>query len=132
MEIKNIELALVGNFLNSLTLPAKVSRARTKLVNNIQERLTDYNESRNDIFKAHEGVVDDKTGVVDFPEGEKETAMSELTDLANETAIIKATYKEQFSTLKAYFEDWDGEVSAENANAYDVFFDALELEGANG
>ncbi|MFL1695607.1 hypothetical protein ACJQWY_02160 [Weissella kandleri] len=128
MQIKNNELVLVGNFLNSLTLPAKVSRARTKLVKTLQERLTEYNDARQEIIKDHNGDINEKTGVVTFPDKEKDAANSEVYDLDNETPIIQAAYNEQFSTLKAYFEDWDGEVSAENANAYDVLFDALEVD----
>ncbi|QIL50518.1 hypothetical protein G7084_03825 [Weissella coleopterorum] len=129
MEIKNSELVLVGIFLVGLTLPAKVSRARTKFVKALTERVNEYNESRQEIFKSHTALIDDKTGKVTYPEGGQELADKELIDLANETPIIQATYKEQINTLKAYFKDWDGDVSAENASAYDVFFDALELEG---
>lgn len=132
MQIKNSELVMVGNFLAGLTLPAKVSRARTKLIPLIQARIEEYNESRQDIIKDHNGITDTKTNLVNFKDDkENAAAISEINELENETALIQPTYKEQFNTLKAYFGEWNGEVSSENANAYNVFFDALELEEEN-
>lgn len=129
MQIKNSELVMVGNYLVGLTLPAKVSRARTKLVKLLSEQVDEYNESHNDIIKEHNGVINDETGDVYFKDDkDKVAALSEINELKNETALIQPTYKEQFNTLKAYFDEWDGDVSSDDAIAYDVFFDALELE----
>lgn len=128
MQIKNKQLVAVGNYLASLTLPANVSRARTKLIATINSRLQDYNNERQKLIAAHHGVNDDTTNLVTFPSVEENNkAVSEMNELDNETAIIQPLYAEQFEILKKYFASYDGEVVPEQAEAFDALYDALDI-----
>lgn len=131
MHVKNHDLAVIGNFLVKLSLPANVSRARTKLVKEIDQQLAEYNEARQEMFRAHDGQLNETTGNIEFSDSEtEELAVSDLTELADETAIIQPKYAEQLDTLKAYFNDWNEKISGDDALAFDVFFDALnEADG---
>lgn len=126
MHVKNHDLAIIGNFLVKLALPANVSRARTKLVKEIEQQLAEYNQERQTIFREHDGRLNEETGNIEFLDDEaQKTAVNELNSLANETALIQPKYAEQLDTLKAYFNDWNEKISGEDAIAFDVFFDAL-------
>lgn len=127
MIFKNEELIPVGNFLKNLTLPAQVSRGRTKLLTAIQNSVTDLASSERELVSEFGGVVDDKGNVIwenDIPveyHKEHNVLLKEEVNIdINQPTLIKA--------LKDFFINWNEEIKPEDADVFDVLYDALEQQ----
>lgn len=133
MNFRNVELVSVGNFLQSLTLPAQVSRARTKLVVKLQENVKELAGAERQLVTDFGGEVTQQ-GQVSWPvdENGNQSIPSGYNDehavLLNEQVTIELNQPTLMNALKEYFAEWDGEVDPQYAEAFDVFFDALETE----
>lgn len=133
MNFRNVELMPVGNFLQSLTLPAQVSRARTKLVVKLQENVKELAGAERQLVTDFGGEVTqqgqvswsaDENGNQLIPNGYND----EHAVLLNEQVTIELNQPTLMNALKEYFAKWDGEVDPQYAEAFDAFFDALETE----
>ncbi len=129
MKIKNLELFPLINFLEKVDTSAKASRARTKLVKRLRNWGDEYTESQKQIVLENGGEVDEN-GSVSFIGHEENIpkTSAERTELSLETVNISEDFDGQFKSLKTFFEDWDGVVSAVDASAYDTLLDILEDE----
>lgn len=127
MNFKNVELVSMGNFVQSLTLPAQVSRARTKLVAKLQESVKELAESERALVSDYGGQVNDQ-GQVTWNNGVPDEYNTEHAVLLNEQITIELNQPTLMNALKEYFAKWDGEVDPQYAEAFDAFFDALETE----
>lgn len=129
MKIKNLELFPLINFLEKVDMSAKASRARTKLVKRLRTWGDEYTESQKQIVLENGGVVDEN-GSVSFVGKEENIpkTSAERTELSLETVNISEDFDGQFKSLKEFFEDWDGVVSAMDAPAFDKLLDILEDE----
>lgn len=127
MIFKNEELMPVGNFLKNLTLPAQVSRGRTKLLTAIQNSVNDLASSERELVSEFGGVADDKGNVtwengipVDYREEHNVLLKEEVSIDINQPTLIKA--------LKDFFINWNEEIKPEDADVFDVLYDALEQQ----
>lgn len=130
MKIKNLEIFPLINFLEKVDdMSAKASRARTKLVKRLRNWGDEYTESQKQIVVENGGVVDEN-GSVSFVGHEENIpkVSTERTELSLETVTVNEDFDGQFKSLKTFFEDWNGVVSAMDAPAYDRLLDILEDE----
>lgn len=110
-------------------MSAKASRARTKLVKRLRAWGDEYTESQKQIVLENGGVVDED-GSVSFVGHEENIpkTSAERTELSLEIVNVSEDFDGQFKSLKTFFEDWDGVVSAVDSSAYDTLLDILEDE----
>lgn len=128
MNFRNVELMLVGNFLQSLKLPAQVSRARTKLVVKLQEAVKELAEAERQLVSDFGGQVTEQ-GQVTWTDGKMPDGYNdEHAVLLKEQVTIELNQPTLMNALKEYFAKWDGEIDPQYAEAFDAFFDALETE----
>lgn len=127
MIFKNEELMPVGNFLKNLTLPAQVSRGRTKLLTAIQNSVNDLASSERELVSEFGGVADDKGNVtwengipVEYREEHNVLLKEEVNIDINQPTLIKA--------LKDFFINWNEEIKPADADVFDVLYDALEQQ----
>lgn len=130
MKFKNSEIFPTMNFLSNIDMTAKASRARTKLIKRLVTWGDEYVESQKQIVEENGGVVDSK-GNVDFSGNEVnlDKATIDRIELSNETINVQEDFDGQFSYLRDFFDEWDGEVSNIDALTYDLFLDKLEQKG---
>lgn len=131
MNLTNKELVPVGNFLQSLTLPAQVSRARTKLVASLNVALQDLAESEKQLVADFNGEVNDQ-GQINWPDGIAPVEYhTEHAVLLDEEITIELNQPTLMKALKEYFAEWNEDIDPQYAEAFDAFFDALETEQEN-
>lgn len=128
MKLKNYQIYTVGNYLQSLTLPAQVSRAKTKLIAKMNDVLRNQSEDEQELLKQFNAAQTDQGW--DFGTAENKQAYeSELDKLKNEIVVISISeYPTLEQALKDYFKTYDGDIAPEYADAFDAFYDALEIE----
>lgn len=131
MNLTNKELVPVGNFLQSLTLPAQVSRARTKLVASLNAALQDLAESEKQLVADFNGEVNDQ-GQINWSDGVAPIEYhTEHAVLLDEEVTIELNQPTLMKALKEYFAEWNEDIDPQYAEAFDAFFDALETEQEN-
>ncbi|MFC6178098.1 hypothetical protein ACFQGR_01555 [Weissella sagaensis] len=128
MNFKNAELIQIGNFLQTLTLPAQISRARTKLVKSLNDSLKELSEGERQLVTDFGGEVTEQ-GQISWTDGVVPDGYNdEHAVLLNEQVTIELNQPTLMNALKEYFAKWDGEIDPQYAEAFDAFFDALETE----
>lgn len=131
MNLQNKALVPVGNFLQSLTLPAQVSRARTKLVASLNAALQDLAESEKQLVADFNGEVNHQ-GQINWSDGIAPVEYhNEHTVLLDEEVTIELNQPTLMKALKDYFAEWNEDIDPQYAEAFDAFFDALETEQEN-
>lgn len=131
MNLTNKELVSVGNFLQSLTLPAQVSRARTKLVASLNTELQNLAESEKQLVADFNGEVNDQ-GQINWSDGIAPVEYyNEHTVLLDEEVTIELNQPTLMKALKDYFAEWNEDIDPQYAEAFDAFFDAIETEEEN-
>jgi|SRR5699024_3516993 len=111
LEFSNLKLKAISDFLYSLELTGRFSRARQKLNKAVVEKLNEFSN--------------------DFMELEHDLSGDELTkaklELASETAVVDVSeYESIMNHLYASLTDYDKELSGEDAESYDLILDELE------
>lgn len=110
-KFSNLKLKAISDFLYSLELTGRFSRARQKLNKAVVEKLNEFSN--------------------DFMELEYDLSGDELTkaklELASEVAIVDVSeYEGIMNRLYAALIDYDKELSGEDADSYDLILDELE------
>lgn len=111
LKFSNLKLKAISDFLYSLELTGRFSRARQKLNKAVVEKLNEFSN--------------------DFMELEYDLSGDELTkaklELASEVAIVDVSeYEGIMNRLYAALIDYDKELSGEDADSYDLILDELE------
>lgn len=111
LKFSNLKLKAISDFLYSLELKGRDSRARQKLNKAVVEKLNEFSN--------------------DFMELEHDLSGDELTkaklELASEVAIVDVSeYEGIMNRLYAALIDYDKELSGEDADSYDLILDELE------
>lgn len=129
MKFKNSEIFQIINFLSKIEMNAKASRARTKLVKQLNKFGEEYIESQKQIVLENGGIVDNN-GNVDFNGDTKKLEKTTIDrfELSNEEFIVQEDFVGQFKVLKDFFNKWDGNVEPIEAFGYDNLLDKLEKE----
>lgn len=136
MKIKKNELNNVHFLLVGLTLKGTVSRSRTKLDKQIIDALNEVGKEEKELAEDNDGSVVD--GKIIFPkteDGAQNAAnfKKEHTELLAEKVIFNETIEGHYDRLKSVLNEYEGEFSGNDAQAYDTLLDALEeAEKAEG
>ncbi|WP_188354009.1 hypothetical protein [Leuconostoc falkenbergense] len=131
MKIIKANLYRMANFLSSIDMNARTARARNRLVENLLEQAKQYLDEQKEIVTNIGGTVNQDGSIFysddpDVAHKKLLEADKELRILANETIDLSKNYEEQFGTLKAFFEDWDGIVKSEFNIVYEDLMQYLE------
>lgn len=130
IKINNFEVFQAIAFLNSMVdLPAKVSRARTKLAKSLENVAQEYVDSQKEIIVNRGGSFDDNGKVNGLDTENDLKAGEELRELALETTTVSEVYDNQFDNLLKGFDDYNGEIKANDAQIFDALFDKLIAAG---
>lgn len=125
MEFKNKEIIPVSNFLSQLKLPAKTARGVAKLQKSLGESLKELQDSEKDLIEKFDGKIDGNN--IKWADGKAPDGyIKEHDALMDETVDIKPRYKEEFSVLKEYFKDYNGDIDPQYLAGFDIFFDQIE------
>lgn len=109
--LKSFQLVPAINFLSSLSLKGKESRARMKLINKL-------NDKRSEVL--------DELNLIEHENGSTEYE-SETTEILNEYVTIDLTeYDDKMAVLADALENYDGELSGKDAGAHDLLLDVLD------
>lgn len=119
MNLTNKALVSVGNFLQSLTLPAQVSRARTKLIASLNAALQDLADSEKQLVADFNGEVNEQ-GQINWSDGVVPVEYhTEHAVLLNEEVIIEFNQPTLMKALKEYFAEWNEDIDPQYAEAFD-------------
>ncbi|MCS8617855.1 DUF1617 family protein [Latilactobacillus curvatus] len=135
LAFKNEELAAIGNFLGTLSLKNKASRGRTKLIKLISTKNDEYIEDRKETLEpfinkdeAGNNVEGDTPGSVVLIEEKQDEATAAIREIDEESAVIEFTeYNEKMKALYDAIVDYPTEFSNQDAMAYDLLMDQLEM-----
>lgn len=112
IEINNLHLKKVAEFLDGVKLAGKASRGKTKLLNKLVAKLQEFSE---DFNKIKEGKSD--------ADGQND----ELIELANEISVIDMSeYPHLVQPLFAALDNYEEAINGEEAIAYDILMTAYE------
>ena len=130
IKIDNIEVFQALAFLNGMVdLPAKVSRARTKLAKSLEGVAKEYVDSQKEVILNRGGKIDENGKVTGLDKDNNIKASEELRELALETTLVSEVYENQFKNLLSGFEEYNGEINADYAEIFDSLFDKLIAAG---
>lgn len=127
MKLQNKALIPVGNFMQSLTLPAQISRARTKIVNELQKNIYELSNDEKNIVINHNGEVSDDGSITWQKDTDRLLYIKEKDEMMEESVDVTIDNVTLFEKFKEYMENWNEEVSGEEASAYDVLCEALGI-----
>ncbi|TGE64049.1 hypothetical protein C6P12_08250 [Weissella confusa] len=127
MKLSNYQLLSIGNFLQSLTLPAQVSRARTKFIASLNEAIKELGNSERELVDENGGTVTE-TGAIEWPEGSNPAQYNaDHAEMMHEVISIETNQVTLMEAFKNFFVSWDGTVAPEHAEAFDALYDALDI-----
>lgn len=131
--LANEVLAPSVNFLGTIKLKGKDSRARTKLVNLLTQQVRELQESEQELIdeyaKTDENGKPEKAenGNVKIDPNRAKEYLAEHSKLMLEQVEIEGgTYVNHIDDCKKILDDYDGELDGQNAQAYDALLDAFE------
>lgn len=135
LKFKNSEFVNVANFLVSIPLKTKASRARTSLINKLSLKNEEYRKFQKDLLEKYAQkdeageLIQDENGSYPWVKETKDEAVEALTELNNEEVYINIEeYRPNMKILGLALEDLDIELSGQEAAAYDLLMDQLEEE----
>lgn len=131
--LANEVLAPSVNFLGTIKLKGKDSRARTKLVNLLTQQVRELQESEQELIdeyaKTDENGKPEKAengnAKID-PDRAKEYLAEHSKLMLEQVEIEGGTYVNHIDDCQKILEDYDGELEGQNAQAYDALLDAFE------
>lgn len=134
IEIRNIDLEMVHEFLIGITLKGRKSRSRSLLCKRINEKFAERAEQRNEIQKGYaktneDGeMITDDNGVISFETDEKrKLCVEEINEHDKELAVIDCTeIMEHMRTLLDSLDNLDEDLSGTSAYSYDLICEQLE------
>ena len=131
--IKNGELSIIKNFLNGIKVKGKASRGRSKLLKLLAKKEQELNDDINDVRKPYlilddngEPLIEDNN--VKFKNEEaREKVTADIIELFDEKAVIDITeYHDKLHALYDALNEYEYDLSGDDANAYDLLLDELE------
>jgi len=131
--LANEVLAPSVNFLGTIKLKGKDSRARTKLVNLLTQQVRELQESEQELIdeyaKTDENGKPEKAenGNAKIDPNRAKEYLAEHSKLMLEQVEIEGgTYVNHIDDCQKILENYDGELEGQNAQAYDALLDAFE------
>lgn len=131
--VANQQLQPVADLLASMPLKATQSRARSKLLTLVRDALGRFGEDEYALVAEyaarddHGNPVLDADGTFRLANPAQATEfMTARTRLLESLAEVSGpTYDTHLADLKALLDSYDGELSGQTAEAYDVLYDAI-------
>lgn len=131
--LANEVLAPSVNFLGTITLKGKNSRARSKLVKLLTQQVRELQESEQDLIDEYALYTLDgkqeknENGNAKIDPDRAKEYLSEHSKLMLEQVEIEGgTYVNHIDDCHKILEDFDGDLSGQDALAYDALLDAFE------
>ena len=133
IKIANQHLQPVAELLAGMPLKAAQSRARSKLLTLVKEAIARFGEDEYDLV-AQFATLDDQgrpvfandgTFVLADPDKASEFLEARQALLASIAEVSGPTYDGHDNDVKTLLDGYDGELSGETAEAYDVLYDAI-------
>jgi hypothetical protein len=131
--LANEVLAPSVNFLGTIKLKGKDSRARTKLVNLLTQQVRELQESEQELIDEY--AKTDENGKPEKaengntkidPDRAKEYLAEHSKLMLEQVEIEGGTYVNHIDDCEKILNDYDGELEGANAQAYDALLDAFE------
>ncbi|MDR6938512.1 DUF1617 family protein [Arcanobacterium hippocoleae] len=131
--IANQHLQPIADLLTSMPLKSAQSRARSKLLTLVKEAIARFGEDEYDLVTAYATLdehgrpvfAEDGTFALANPEKAGEFLDARQALLASVAEVSGPTYDGHDKDVKALLDGYDGELSGEAAEAYDVLYDAI-------
>lgn len=135
LKFKNNELVNVANFLVSIPLKSKASRARTALVQKLSLKNDEFRKFQKELLEKYAQkddsgeLIKDENGSYPWIQETKAEAVEALTELNNEEVYINIEeYRPNMKLLSLALDDLDVALSGQEAVAYNLLMDQLEEE----
>lgn len=135
LKFKNNELVNVANFLVSIPLKSKASRARTALVQKLSLKNDEFRKFQEELLEKYAQkdesgeLIQDENGSYPWIKETKAEAVEALTELNNEEVYINIEeYRPNMKLLSLALDNLDMELSGQEAVAYNLLMDQLEEE----
>ncbi|WP_347962762.1 DUF1617 family protein [Lactococcus formosensis] len=135
LKFKNNELVNVANFLVSIPLKSKASRARTALVQKLSLKNEELQKFRDELLQKYAQkdeageLIQDENGIYPWIKETEDEARETLIELHNEEVYINIEeYRPNMKILSLALDDLDIELSGQEAVVYDLLMDQLEEE----
>lgn len=135
LKFKNNELVNVANFLVSIPLKSKASRARTALVQKLSLKNDEFRKFQKELLEKYAQkddsgeLIQDENGSYPWIKETKAEAVEALTELNNEEVYINIEeYRPNMKLLILALDNLDMELSGQEAVAYNLLMDQLEEE----
>lgn len=127
IELANKELAPAINFLQSMTLKAADSRHRSKLVKLLVQAYEELMTEEKALMEKL-GLLNEKGDLrTDLNSEETKEFKSEQKTLFDEKVIIEGgIYSKNIDELPRILNEFDGELSGQDAEIYDRLLDEME------
>lgn len=133
LELKNNELAPAINLLQKMDLKNKDSRARSKLVTLLHEAFQGVAQEEKTLLAEH-GLLDENENLIEEEKRDPKKVASfnkDKRELLDEIVIIEGgAYARNIDEIPRILNEYEGELSGEDAEIYDRLLDEFEKEGA--
>lgn len=134
--IKNKHLATIANSLGSYSLKGKASRGRTRLMRDIN---TKYEDLKADLIALQEQHGINPKDPIPEDEEEKELYLAKINEynkeadtlFEEEVYINVDEYRHLIGALYSELEDYDYELSGQEALLYDTIMEMIEGDAEN-
>ncbi|MEO1782506.1 DUF1617 family protein [Enterococcus diestrammenae] len=133
IELKNKELSTAINFLKGMTLQAKDSRCRSKLVKLLTTAFNELSDEEKKLMEEH-GLLNEDGELKKENELDNEKIKKfnkEQDTLMDEVVVIEGgMYAKNIDEMPRILESYTGELSGVDAEIYDRLMDEMEKESA--
>lgn len=131
--LANHHLQPIADLLTNMPLKAAQSRARSKLLTLVREAIARFGEDEYDLVTHYASLDEsgrpvfgeDGTFVLANPETASEFLEARQALFASIAEVSGPTYDGHDKDVKTLLDGYDGELSGEAAEAYDVLYDAI-------
>ena len=131
--LANQYLQPIADLLTNMPLKAAQSRARSKLLTLVKEAIARFGEDEYDLVTQFATLdengrpifADDGTFVLADPDKASEFLEARQNLLTSVAEVSGPTYDGHDKDVKTLLDGYDGELSGEAAEAYDVLYDAI-------
>ncbi|MBU5243707.1 DUF1617 family protein [Lactococcus lactis] len=135
LKFKNGEIQNYANFLSSLPLKNKASRARTQLISKLDKKFSEYAKFQREIIdkyavKDEQGELEkDEQGNFHWVKETMEEAVQSINELSQEEVYLNLEeYRPNIKFLTLALEEIDVALSGQDALIYDGLMEQLEEE----
>ena len=123
----------VADLLTNMPLKAAQSRARSKLLTLVREAIARFGEDEYDLVTHYASLdehgrpvfADDGTFALADPDKASEFLEARQALLASIAEVSGPTYESHEADIRQLLDGYEGELSGEAAEAYDVLYDAI-------